>query len=155
MLRLHGFCQSGNSFKAAFTLRAMGLPYESVFVDFMNGQTRDAAWRAQTNAMGEAPVESMLHLVVPDDASSLMEDPPTLPGIGTPTWGEPARRRIGILTLVPPVKRGEIVRVSLPVGDLVTRAARSVSAAQHRRAERKAREEVQRVLLEFEAQPRR
>ena len=34
----------------------MALPYESVFVDFMNGQTRDAAWRAQTNAMGEAPV---------------------------------------------------------------------------------------------------
>jgi hypothetical protein len=32
-------------------------------------------------AMGEAPVESMLHLVVPDDASSLMEDPPALPGL--------------------------------------------------------------------------
>jgi glutathione S-transferase len=56
MLRLHGFCQSGNSFKVAFALRAMALPYESVLVDFMNGQTRDAAWRAQTNAMGEAPV---------------------------------------------------------------------------------------------------
>ncbi|HTP74502.1 MAG TPA: glutathione S-transferase family protein [Burkholderiaceae bacterium] len=56
MLRLHGFCQSGNSFKAAFALRAMALPYESVFVDFMHGQTRDADWRAQTNAMGEAPV---------------------------------------------------------------------------------------------------
>lgn len=56
MLRLHGFCQSGNTFKVAFALRAMDLPYESVFVDFMNGQTRDAAWRAQTNAMGEAPV---------------------------------------------------------------------------------------------------
>ena len=56
MLRLHGFCQSGNTFKAAFALRAMELPYESVFVDFMHGQTRDAAWRAQTNTMGEAPV---------------------------------------------------------------------------------------------------
>jgi len=56
MLRLHCFCQSGNSFKVAFALRAMALPYESVLVDFMNGQTRDAAWRAQTNAMGEAPV---------------------------------------------------------------------------------------------------
>jgi glutathione S-transferase len=56
MLRLHGFCQSGNSFKVAFALRAMALPYENVLVDFMNGQTRDAAWRAQTNAMGEAPV---------------------------------------------------------------------------------------------------
>lgn len=56
MRRLHCFCQSGNSFKVAFALRAMGLPYESVFVDFMNGRTRDPLWRAQTNAMGEAPV---------------------------------------------------------------------------------------------------
>ena len=56
MRRLHCFCQSGNSFKAAFGLRAMGLPYESVLVDFMHGQTRDAGWRAEINNMGEAPV---------------------------------------------------------------------------------------------------
>jgi glutathione S-transferase len=55
-LRLHCFCQSGNSFKAAFALRAMGLLYESVHVDFMHGQTRDPAWRAEVNEMGEAPV---------------------------------------------------------------------------------------------------
>jgi glutathione S-transferase len=55
-MRLHCFCQSGNSFKVAFALRAMGLPYESVHVDFMHGQTRDAAWRAEVNEMGEAPV---------------------------------------------------------------------------------------------------
>jgi glutathione S-transferase len=54
--RLHCFCQSGNSFKVAFALRAMELPYESVLVDFMHGQTRDAGWRAEVNAMGEAPV---------------------------------------------------------------------------------------------------
>jgi glutathione S-transferase len=56
MMKLHCFCQSGNSFKAAFALRAMGLPYESVLVDFMHGQTRDPAWRAEVNEMGEAPV---------------------------------------------------------------------------------------------------
>jgi glutathione S-transferase len=56
MMKLHCFCQSGNSFKAAFALRAMGLPYESVPVDFMHGQTRDPAWRAEVNEMGEAPV---------------------------------------------------------------------------------------------------
>jgi glutathione S-transferase len=56
MMKLHCFCQSGNSFKAAFALRAMGLPYESVSVDFMHGQTRDPAWRAEVNEMGEAPV---------------------------------------------------------------------------------------------------
>ena len=56
MRRLHCFCQSGNSFKAAFARRAMDLPYESVLVDFMHGQTRDAGWRAEVNNMGEAPV---------------------------------------------------------------------------------------------------
>jgi glutathione S-transferase len=55
-MRLHCFCQSGNSFKVAFALRAMGLPYESVHVDFMHGQTRDPSWRAEINEMGEAPV---------------------------------------------------------------------------------------------------
>jgi len=34
----------------------MDLPYESVLVDFMHGQTRDAGWRAEVNNMGEAPV---------------------------------------------------------------------------------------------------
>ena len=41
MYRLHGFCQSGNGYKAAFLLRALGQKYESVFVDFMHGATRD------------------------------------------------------------------------------------------------------------------
>jgi glutathione S-transferase len=56
MYRLHGFCQSGNSFKVAFALRAMGQPWEPVFVDYMNGATRDASWREKVNEMGEAPV---------------------------------------------------------------------------------------------------
>ncbi len=54
--RLHGFCQSGNTFKVAFSLRALGQTWEPVFVDFMNGVTRTAAWREQSNAMGEVPV---------------------------------------------------------------------------------------------------
>jgi glutathione S-transferase len=56
MYRLHGFCQSGNTFKVAFFLRALRQPWEPVFVDFMNGVTRTDAWRGQTNEMGEAPV---------------------------------------------------------------------------------------------------
>jgi glutathione S-transferase len=56
MLRLHSFCQSGNSFKVAFALAAMGQPFETVFVDYMNGQTREPGWREATNTMGEAPV---------------------------------------------------------------------------------------------------
>jgi glutathione S-transferase len=56
MYRLHCFSQSGNSFKVAFFLRALHQPWEPVFVDYMNGLTRDAAWREQVNEMGEAPV---------------------------------------------------------------------------------------------------
>ena len=56
MYRLHGFCQSGNTFKVAFLLRALRQPWEPVFVDFMNGVTRSDAWRNETNEMGEAPV---------------------------------------------------------------------------------------------------
>lgn len=56
MYRLHCFSQSGNCFKVAFLLRALEQPYESVFVDFMHGMTRDEAWRGSTNEMGEAPV---------------------------------------------------------------------------------------------------
>ena len=84
-----------------------------------------------------------------------LQNPPIQSKLSTPLWAEPGPARIGILTLVAPQKRGEIVRVSLPVGDLVTRAVRGVSAAQHRRAERQARAEVQRLMFELEAQPRR
>ena len=45
MYRLHGFCQSGNTFKVAFLLRALQQPWEPVFVDFMRGATRDPGWR--------------------------------------------------------------------------------------------------------------
>jgi glutathione S-transferase len=56
MYRLHCFSQSGNSFKVAFMLRALGQPFEAVEVDFFHGATRDAAWRESTNEMGEVPV---------------------------------------------------------------------------------------------------
>lgn len=56
MYRLHSFCQSGNCFKVAFLLRALGQRFEPVLVDYLSGATRDQAWRARTNEMGEAPV---------------------------------------------------------------------------------------------------
>jgi glutathione S-transferase len=56
MYRLHGFCQSGNSFKVAFGLNAMHQAWQPMFVDFMHGATRDPSWRDKTNEMGEAPV---------------------------------------------------------------------------------------------------
>ena len=56
MYRLHSVCQSGPSFKVAFLLRALDVPWEPVFVDFMNGVTREASWRETANEMGEVPV---------------------------------------------------------------------------------------------------
>jgi glutathione S-transferase len=56
MVRLHGFAQSGNTFKVAFCLNALRQPWQAVHVDYFAGRTRDADWREQVNAMGEAPV---------------------------------------------------------------------------------------------------
>jgi len=56
MYRLHCFSQSGNCFKVAFLLRALGQPWEPVFVDFMHGITRDESWRRESNEMGEVPI---------------------------------------------------------------------------------------------------
>lgn len=56
MYRLHGFCQSGNTFKVAFLLRALNQEWQPQFVDFMNGVTRTGVWRDATNEMGEVPV---------------------------------------------------------------------------------------------------
>jgi glutathione S-transferase len=59
MYRLHSFCQSGNCFKVAFALEALGQEWEPVAMDFnafAAGSTRDPAWRESLNEMGEAPV---------------------------------------------------------------------------------------------------
>jgi len=45
----------GNSYKVALYLNCAGLDWEPVGVDFAGGQTRDANWRAYTNAMGRGP----------------------------------------------------------------------------------------------------
>ena len=49
--RLHCVGASGNSFKVALFLNCARLDWEPVGVDFAGGQTRDAAWRAATDAM--------------------------------------------------------------------------------------------------------
>jgi glutathione S-transferase len=53
---LHCFAQSGNCYKAALMLALSGADWEPVWVDFFNGETRKAEWRAAVNEMGEAPV---------------------------------------------------------------------------------------------------
>ena len=69
-----------------------------------------------------------------------------------PPWIAPVPTRLGTLTLLPPQTNGQFVSVVVPVGDLVMRAVHTVSAGQHRRAERKAHEEVLSALQDFQAQ---
>jgi hypothetical protein len=63
-------------------------------------------------------------------------------------------RSLGILTFVQPTKPGEIVRVSIPIGELVTKAYRGVAAANRRRQEAAARREVEAALKAFTEQQR-
>ncbi len=61
-------------------------------------------------------------------------------------------KKLGILTLVPPAMPGEIVRVSIPIGEFLSRAFRSVAAANQRRQELAARRKVEAALKWFEEQ---
>lgn len=54
--RLHGFAESGNSYKAALMLALSGLDWEPVFVDYKAGETRGEAFRSGMNEQGEVPV---------------------------------------------------------------------------------------------------
>ena len=53
--RLYCFAQSGNAYKAALMLNLCSADWEPRFVDFFNGETRTAAFRA-INELGEVPV---------------------------------------------------------------------------------------------------
>jgi glutathione S-transferase len=59
MYKLHGFAQSGNAYKVAVLLQALGQPWTPVhlpFEDFAAGLVRSDGWRQDVNAMGEIPV---------------------------------------------------------------------------------------------------
>lgn len=59
MYKLHGFSQSGNTYKVALLLQALGVPWVAEhlrFDDFAAGLTRSDPWRAGLNEMGEVPV---------------------------------------------------------------------------------------------------
>lgn len=78
------------------------------------------------------------------------------PIVSSSVFLEPqAPRKLGIFTLVQPTLRGEIVRVSVPIGELVSRAFKGVAATNRRRREAAARREVAAALEWFaEQQPR-
>jgi glutathione S-transferase len=52
---LYCFAQSGNAYKAALMLNLCEAEWTPRFVDFFNGETRSAAYRA-INVMGEVPL---------------------------------------------------------------------------------------------------
>jgi hypothetical protein len=54
--------------------------------------------------------------------------------------------RLGMFTLVPPETNGEVIRIAIPVGELASKAARAISDARQRRAERKVDERIAREL---------
>lgn len=54
--RLYCFGESGNAYKPALMLQACGVPWQPVFVDFFNGETRTESFRRDVNIMGEVPV---------------------------------------------------------------------------------------------------
>ncbi len=55
-IKLYCFGESGNAYKPALMLQACGVPWQPVFVDFFNGETRTEAFRREVNIMGEVPV---------------------------------------------------------------------------------------------------
>ena len=65
-----------------------------------------------------------------------------------------APKTFGVLSLVPPTGRGELVRVSVPIGALVSRAFKSVAEANRRRQEADARKRVAAELAALKAQAR-
>ena len=59
MYKLHCFAQSGNSYKVALLLQALGQPWQPVhlpFAKFAEGIQRTDAFRDDLNSMGELPV---------------------------------------------------------------------------------------------------
>jgi glutathione S-transferase len=59
MYQLHAFSQSGNCYKVAVLLQALGQPWRAIhmpFSDFAGGVPRSDKWREEQNAMGELPI---------------------------------------------------------------------------------------------------
>jgi glutathione S-transferase len=59
MYKLHGFSQSGNTYKVALLLEALKqqwTPFHVPFEAFAAGITRSDSWRQENNEMGEVPI---------------------------------------------------------------------------------------------------
>jgi hypothetical protein len=79
-----------------------------------------------------------------------LQQPP--PVLRFDTVQSPAPITFGIFTLVPATGRGEMIRVSIPIGELVARAVTTVAAARRRHEEAVARRNVEAALQRFKRQ---
>lgn len=61
-------------------------------------------------------------------------------------------KTFGIFTFVPPIAQGEMVRVSVPIGQLVSRAFKGAAMANRRRQEAAARRTVEAALERWKEQ---
>ena len=80
--------------------------------------------------------------------SFALQQPPLIVNDAAPL-GIDAPKKLGIFTLVSPRLRGEMVRVSVPVGDLVMQVFDGIAAANRRRQEAAARRRVEAALEGF------
>lgn len=54
--KLYCMGESGNAYKVALMLELCQLPWQPVWVDYFNGETRKPEYRSSINEMGEVPV---------------------------------------------------------------------------------------------------
>ncbi len=80
-----------------------------------------------------------------------LQQPPPLVSSPPPPGTPGAPITFGPFTLVPPVLRGEMVRISFPIGEFVSRAVDGVAGWHHRRQEAAARREVADALNAWDA----
>jgi hypothetical protein len=81
---------------------------------------------------------------------ALQQPLPIVPGVDPVESAAP--KTLGIFTLAPPTGQGEMVRVSVPLGEFVSRAFKGVAAANRRRQEAGARRKVEAALEWFKEQ---
>jgi hypothetical protein len=58
-------------------------------------------------------------------------------------------QRMGVLTLVQPQTNGEVVRISIPIGELTMKSVRAISDAHRKRIERKVDERIAKELQQI------
>lgn len=57
--------------------------------------------------------------------------------------------RIGVFTLAPPETNGEVIRLSVPVGEFVMKSVRAIADARRRAEERKVEQRIAKELREL------